>query len=151
MSHTFSTLVELNGKTATGFRVPAEVVEALGQGRRPKVRVTIGPYTYRSTVAVYSGEFMLPLSAANREAAGVAAGETVEVTLEADLAERTVEMPDDLASALAERTGARAAFDKLSFTAQRERTEAVTSAKRAETRERRIAKIVAELAGDGLP
>ncbi|WP_409182069.1 YdeI/OmpD-associated family protein [Amycolatopsis sp. VS8301801F10] len=151
MSHTFRTLVELNGKTATGFRVPAEVVEALDQGRRPKVRVTIGPHTYRSTVAVYSGEFMLPLSAANREAAGVAAGETVEVTLEADLAERTVEMPDDLAAALAERSGARAAFDKLSFTAQRERAEAVTSAKRAETRRRRIAKIVAELAGDGLP
>ncbi|WP_409465915.1 YdeI/OmpD-associated family protein [Amycolatopsis sp. GA6-003] len=151
MSHTFRTLVELNGKTATGFRVPAEVVEALDQGRRPKVRVTIGPHTYRSTVAVYSGEFMLPLSAANRAAAGVAAGETVEVTLEADLAERTVEMPDDLAAALAERPGARAAFDKLSFTAQRERAEAVTSAKRAETRRRRIAKIVAELAGDGLP
>ncbi|WP_337824363.1 YdeI/OmpD-associated family protein [Amycolatopsis sp. A1MSW2902] len=56
-----------------------------------------------------------------------------------------------MASALAARPGARAAFDKLSFTAQRERTEAVTSAKRAETRERRIAKIVAELAGDGLP
>ncbi|ATY10777.1 hypothetical protein CU254_10070 [Amycolatopsis sp. AA4] len=150
MSHTFRTLVELNGKTATGLRVPAEVVEALDQGRRPKVRVMIGPHTYRSTVSVYSGEFMLPLSAANREAAGVAAGETVEVTLEADLAERTVELPDDLASALARRTGARAAFDKLSFTAQRERAEAVTSAKRAETRERRIAKIVAELAGDGL-
>lgn len=147
MSHTFRALVELNGKTATGIRVPAEVVEAFGQGRRPKVRVTIGPHTYRSTVAVYSGEFMLPLSAANREAAGVAAGETVEVTLEADLAERTVQLPDDLASALAERTGARAAFEKLSFTAQRERAEAVASAKRAETRERRIAKIVAELSG----
>ncbi|WP_406629166.1 YdeI/OmpD-associated family protein [Amycolatopsis sp. WGS_07] len=150
MSHTFRTLVELNGKTATGLRVPAEVVEALGQGRRPKVRVTIGPHTYRSTVAVYSDEFMLPLSAANREAAGVAAGETVEVTLEADLAERTVEVPGELAAALASRAGARAAFDKLSFTAQRERVEAVTSAKRAETRERRIAKIVAELAGDGI-
>jgi len=146
MAHTFPALVELNGKTATGFRVPEAVVSALGQGRKPKVRVTIGPHTYRSTVAVYGGEFMLPLSAANREAAGVAAGETVEVTLEADLAERTVEVPPELATALAE-AGVRAAFEGLSFTAQRERAEAVASAKREETRERRIAKIVAELGG----
>ncbi|WP_020657848.1 YdeI/OmpD-associated family protein [Amycolatopsis benzoatilytica] len=146
MAHTFTAVVELNGKTATGLRVPAEVVEALGQGRKPKVRVTIGAHTYRSTVAVYGGEFMLPLSAANREAAGVSAGETVAVTLEADLAERTVEVPAELAAAM-EQAGVRAVFDRLSFTAQRERAEAVTSAKRTETRERRIAKIVAELAG----
>ncbi|WP_033293340.1 YdeI/OmpD-associated family protein [Amycolatopsis jejuensis] len=145
MSHTFTTLIELNGKTATGFRVPADVVDALGQGKKPKVRVTIGPHVYRTTVAVYGGEFMLPLSAVNREAAGVNAGETVEVTLEADLEERTVEIPAELASALDQHPGAREAFAKLSYTAQRERADAVTSAKRPETRERRIAKIAAEL------
>ncbi|MEV6899150.1 YdeI/OmpD-associated family protein [Amycolatopsis sp. NPDC051372] len=147
MSATFVTLIELGEKTATGFAVPAEVVTALGSGKRPKVLVTLGAHTYRSTIVVYGGTFMLPLSAVNREAAGVAAGDEVEVTVELDTAERTVEVPDDLAAALGAHPGARAAFDRLSYTAQRERAEAVASAKRPETRERRLAKIVAELAG----
>lgn len=142
--HSFTTLVELNGKTATGLRVPADVVEALGQGKKPKVLVTIGPHTYRSTVAVYDGDFMLPLSAANREAAGVSAGETVEVTLEPDLAERVVELPEDLAAAL-DQHAVRAAFSALSYSNQRQRAEAVAAAKQPETRARRIEKIIAEL------
>ncbi|MEU3645774.1 YdeI/OmpD-associated family protein [Lentzea sp. NPDC034063] len=143
--HTFTTLVELNGKTATGLRVPADVVEALGQGKKPRVAVTIGVHTYRSTVAVYGGDFMLPLSAANREAAGVAAGDTVEVTLEPDLAERTVEVPGDLAAALDRDPAVRAAFTALSYSNQRQRAEAVAAAKQPETRARRIEKIIAEL------
>lgn len=89
----------------------------------------------------------MPLNAQNREAAGVEAGDIVEVTIEHDTAERRVEVPDDLAAALDARPGARAAFDALSFSKQRERAYAVTSAKRSENREGRIAKIVDELAG----
>ncbi|WP_330275284.1 YdeI/OmpD-associated family protein [Lentzea sp. NBC_00516] len=143
--HTFTTPIELAGKTATGLRVPADVVDALGQGKKPRVAVTIGVHTYRSTVAVYGGDFMLPLSAANREAAGVAAGDTVEVTLEPDLAERTVEVPDDLAAALDQHPAVRAAFTALSYSNQRQRAEAVAAAKQPETRARRIEKIIAEL------
>ncbi|WP_245670756.1 DUF1905 domain-containing protein [Nocardia flavorosea] len=98
---TFDTVIELAGKTATGFRVPAPVVEELGSGKKPKVAVRIGGHTYRSTVAVYGGEYMLPLSAENRNAAGVSAGETVTVDVELDTSERTVTVPGDLAAALA--------------------------------------------------
>ncbi|MET1231561.1 MAG: DUF1905 domain-containing protein, partial [Candidatus Limnocylindrales bacterium] len=63
----FRTTIQLEGKTATGFRVPVEIVEALGTGKRPPVRVTIGPHVYRSTVAAYGDVYMLPLSAENRE------------------------------------------------------------------------------------
>lgn len=143
--HSFTTQVQLNGKTATGLPVPADVVQALGQGKKPKVLVSIGAHTYRSTVAVYDGDFMLPLSAANREAAGVSAGDSVEVTLELDLAERTVELPEDLAAALDEHPSARAAFTALSYSNQRQRAEAVAAAKQPETRTRRIEKIIAEL------
>ncbi|GLY50640.1 YdeI/OmpD-associated family protein [Lentzea sp. NBRC 102530] len=136
MTHTFTTPVELNGKTATGLRVPADVVEALGQGKKPRVLVTIGPHTYRSTVAVHGGDFMLPLSAANQEAAGVEAGDTVEVTLALDLAERTAEVPDDLAAALDRHPDAKAAFGALSYSNQRQRAEAVAAAKQSETRAR---------------
>ncbi|GAB3254173.1 YdeI/OmpD-associated family protein [Kineosporia babensis] len=146
-THRFRTEVELHGRTATGLRVPAAVVEALGQGKKPKVTVTINGHAYRSTVAVYEGDFFLPLNGENRKAAGVAAGEIVEVQLEPDLAERTVEVPDDLAEALTAQPGARAAFDALSFSRRRAHVEAVNAAKKAETRERRITAIAEELGG----
>ncbi|QWF85146.1 YdeI/OmpD-associated family protein [Amycolatopsis sp. CA-230715] len=145
MTHQFTTTIELGGKTATGFEVPAEVVEALGAGKKPRVKVTVGEHTYRSTVAVYGARFMVPLNAGNRAAAGVEAGEKVEVEVELDTAERTVEIPDTLAAALERHPGARAAFDALSYSKQRERVFAVESAKREETRERRILKILEEL------
>ena len=78
----FSATVLLGGKTATGIRVPAQVVDLLGAGRRPAVRVTVGGHTYRSTVTVMDGEFMVPLSAENRSRAGVGAGDDVDVRLE---------------------------------------------------------------------
>ena len=66
----FRTTVELGGTTATGLPVPAEIVEALGSGKKPAVRVTIGAHTYRSTVATRGGVYLVPLSGENRTAAG---------------------------------------------------------------------------------
>ncbi|MFE3545388.1 YdeI/OmpD-associated family protein [Nocardia sp. NPDC059177] len=146
-SWSFSTRIELGGKTATGFRVPADVVEAMGDGKKPKVVVTVNGHSYRSTVAVYGGVAMLPLSAENRRPADVEAGDTVTVALERDTAERRVEVPGELATALDSSPGARAAFEALSYSKQRERVDAVRSAKRAETRVRRIAGIIAGLVG----
>jgi hypothetical protein len=77
----FRTTVELGGRTATGMRVPDEVVDGLGAGRRPAVRVTVGSHTYRSSIASRGGVYLLPISAENRAAAGVAAGDEVEVAV----------------------------------------------------------------------
>ena len=140
----FQTEIELGGKTATGFAVPAEVVESFGHGKKPKVLVTINGYTYRSTIAVYGGTYMLPLNAVNREAAGVRAGDRVTVGLELDTAVRAVDVPEELAAALAA-ADVRARFDALSYSRQLERALAVESAKRDDTRRRRITKIVDEL------
>jgi uncharacterized protein YdeI (YjbR/CyaY-like superfamily) len=107
--------------------------------------VTIGRHTYRSTVAAYGDVYMLPLSAENREAAGVKAGDEVEVTLELDQEPRTVEVPADLVAALLEKAGAMAAFEALSYTMRKEYVRQVESAKAQETRVRRIAGIVAKL------
>ena len=142
-----TTITKDDEKNATGIPVPAEVVAALGQGKRPKVIVHIGGHSYRSTVAAYGDVYLLPLSQEHRAAAGVEGGQTVEVTLELDTQPRTVDVPDDLAAALAERPGRRAAFDALSYTARKEHVRQVTTAKAAETRQRRIAKIVAGLDG----
>lgn len=142
---TFLTKLELHGKTATGFEVPAVAVEQLGNSKRPPVRVTIGRYSYRSTVAPMSGCFMLPLSAEHRTAAGVVAGEMLRVTLELDTAERTVDVPPDLASAMRKAAGTRAAFDGLSYTNRKQIALSIVTAKQEETRLRRIAKAIAQL------
>jgi hypothetical protein len=144
----FSTTIELGGRTATGFEVPAGVVEALGSGRRPAVAVTLAGYTYRSTVATMGGRFLVPLAAEHREAAGVAAGDTVEVDLELDTAPRVVEVPADLAAALDAEPEARRRFDALSYSHQRRHVLAVEGAKAAATRERRVDAAVATLLAD---
>jgi hypothetical protein len=141
----FATTIELGGKTATGFAVPDDVVEALAAGKRPPVRVTIGGHTYRSTVAVMGGRYLVPLSAENREAAGVAAGEGVTVDIELDTEERVLEVPDDLARAIAADGTAQAFWDTLSYSRRRRIVLAVDGAKTDETRARRIAKSVTDL------
>jgi hypothetical protein len=143
----FTTKVELSGKTATGIEVPAEVVTALGTSKRPAVKVTLNGYTYRSTVAVMGGRFMLPLSAEHRTGAGVAAGDEVTVDLEADNESREVTVPPDFAEALAQNEAANAAFAKLSYSHKRQHVLAIEEAKTAETRQRRIEKAITMLRG----
>jgi hypothetical protein len=143
----FRATIELGGKTATGFEVPSEIVTALGGGRRPAVHVTIGELTYRTTIASMGGRFMVPLSADRRAAGGLAAGDDVEVEVELDTAPRVVEVPTDLAAALDADPGVRARFDALSYTNRNEHVRAVESAKTEPTRQRRIAKAVADLGG----
>ncbi len=146
MKTTFATTLLLaDGKNATGIQLPAEAVAALGTQKRPKVIVHLNGYTYRSTVAAYGDVFMLPVSAEHREAAGLKTGDQVEVTLELDQEPRTVAVPDDLAAALAAQPDATAAFDALSYTVRKEYARQVESAKAQETRQRRIAAIVAKL------
>ena len=142
----FKTTLELGGKTATGFRVPPEVVEALGKGKRPPVLVTINGHTYRNTVAVYGDTYMLGVAAEHRAAAGVEAGDELEVDLELDTAPREVEVPSDLASALAASPEAKRFFETLSYSNKRRITLSIDDAKTAETRQRRIEKSVRQLA-----
>jgi hypothetical protein len=142
-----TTIFQAEGMNATGIRVPAEAVAALGKGKRPPVKVTLNGYTYRSTVAAYGDEFLLPLSAENRAAAGAGAGDELEVALELDQEPRTVELPEDLAAALAAQPGAREAFDALAPSARKEHVRQVESAKAPETRSRRIAAILARVGG----
>jgi len=143
----FTTTVLQARKTATGLPVPPDVIEALGSGKRPAVVVTVnGGHTYRSTIGVMNEQFLVPLSAEHREAAGVAAGDTVTVTLEVDTLPRVVDVPEDLAAALHD-AGVRAAFDTLSASRQRALVDPVVAAKAPETRARRIDKAVETLRG----
>lgn len=138
---TFTTTLRQEGNNV-GIEVPPEVIAKLGTSKKPPVIVTLAGYTYSSTVAVMDGKFMISLSKANREAAGVKGGDTLDVTLELDEAPRTVAVPDDLAAALAAKSGAQAAFDALAFSKRKEFVRQVEDAKTPETRDRRIAGIV---------
>ena len=141
----FRTTVLLGGRTATGMVVPDDVIAALDSGRQPSVRITIGGHTYRTTVASRAGQFLLPLSAENREAAGVAAGDEVDVDIELDTAPREVAVPAELAAALDAEPAARRTFDGLSNSNKSWHTYQVENAKTDETRQRRIAKSIEAL------
>lgn len=138
----FRTTIVQGDKTATGIRVPDEVVEALASGKRPPVRVTINGFTYRSSIAVVSGTYMVGVSAMNRAGAGVAGGDEVDVEIKLDTEPRVVAVPDELAAALDAEPRARETFDKLSNSNKGWHVVQVTGAKSDETRQRRIAKSV---------
>ena len=141
----FRTTVEQSGKTATGIEVPSTVVEGLGAGKRPPVRVTINGFTYRSTVASMDGRFMVGVSAENRAGAKVVGGDVVDVDIELDTAPRVVELPKDFAAALKKDAKARKTFDGLSPSNKGWHVSSIEGAKTDETRQRRIAKSIAAL------
>jgi hypothetical protein len=142
---TFRTTILGTGKTTAGIEVPEAAVEALGAGKRPPVVVTINGYTYRNTVAVMSGTYMIGVSNEHRATSGLAAGDEVDVELVLDTAPRTVELPADFAAALAAEPAARATFDALSNSNKGYHVSLIEGAKTDETRQRRIEKSVATL------
>jgi hypothetical protein len=142
----FTATLQLDGTTATGILVPEDVIACVGGGKRIPVRVTINGVEYPSTVATMKGQPKVPVSAEIRKRAGVAAGEDLTVEIVNDDEPRTVEIPIDLAAALAENKGAEERFQSLSYSGQRRHVLAVTGARTAETRQRRIAAVVDELA-----
>jgi Bacteriocin-protection, YdeI or OmpD-Associated/Domain of unknown function (DUF1905) len=148
MGERFRTTIEVEGRTATFFEVPLDVRGLFGRAR-PPVRVTICGHTYRSTIAVYGGRYFLPLNRANRAAAGVAAGETVTVEIEADDEPRTVDVPDDLRRTLAGDAAANAAFEELSYSHRKEFVDWIAGAKREDTRRHRIEKTLERLRAGG--
>jgi hypothetical protein len=143
----FETVIGAEGE-GTFIPVPLDVPAVFGRVRAP-VHVTLGDHTWRSTVMRYGTDYMLPLSRANREAAGVHAGDAVTVKLASDEEPRTVEVPGDLAAALGAAPGARAAFDGCSFSHRREWVEWVTGARRPATRERRVRGVVEQVIARG--
>jgi hypothetical protein len=142
----FRTTILQAGKTAAGIRIPDEVVESLGAGKRPPVRVTINGYTYRNTVAVMGGEYVVGVSNEHRQASGIAGGDEVDVDIELDTAPREVTVPPELQAALDANPAARATFDKLSYSNKSWHALQVTGTKNEETRQRRIEKSIAALA-----
>lgn len=136
-----TTIVQMGNNT--GIEVPPDVVEALGAGKKPPVKMTINGYTYRSSIAVMGSKYMVSLSAENRKNAGVAGGEAHDVEIEVDTEKREIAVPADLQAALDADPQAKAFFETLSYSNKRRHVEPIEAAKAPETRQRRIEKSVA--------
>lgn len=141
-SATFRTTIQAAGKSAAGIVVPPEVVDGLGHSRKPPVHVTIGKHTYRSTVAVRGGQYLIGVSAENRRRCEVSAGDEVEVTLRLDTLPRELVVPADLTAALEGDPAARQFFAGLSYSQRQWHVLSVEGAKTPETRQRRLQKSV---------
>lgn len=122
-----------------GLVIPPAVVEALGRGKRPAVRVKLQGYEYASTVASMGGQFLIGIAAEHRGALRLDGLDSVEVTLVADDGPRDTPVPADLLAAL-EAAGALDAFQALAPSRRKEAVRQVEEAKSADTRARRVHK-----------
>lgn len=138
MAKTFRTKLE-NGFIA----LPFDVREEFGRAR-PPVRVSLNGYGYRSTVSVYGGKYFIPVRKSNQDAARVKPGDTVKASIALDEEPRIVNPPDDLRTAL-KKARLEASWDELSYSRKKELVDALLAAKKAETRERRVQKCLAEI------
>lgn len=141
----FKTKVFKAGKTATGIEVPAKVVESFNAGKRVPITVTINGYTYRNTVAVYDGVYMVGISAEHRKGAGVEGGDEIEVNIERDTKSREVEVPADFQKALNKNAVVKKKFEALSYSKKNGLVLAINAAKTEDTRQRRIEKSIAAI------
>ena len=125
--------------------VPPEVVNALGGKGRIPVTATFEGIPYRGSIVRMGGGAVLGVQKAIMAEAGVSVGDTLTVVVRNDETPRQVDVPEDLAEALARNDAARAAFDGLSFSHRREYVEAIREAKRPETRARRVERTIQAL------
>lgn len=141
----FRTKVLAAGKTAAGVEVPEKVVLGLGSTKRPMVKATINGYTYRSSIARMGGRFMLSVSNDVRSRTGVVPGETIDIDVELDTDKRDVEVPPELAKALAKDAKAKKYFESLSYSRKYALAAPISNGKTPETRQRNLAKALANL------
>jgi hypothetical protein len=134
------------GGGGTLVPIPKEVAKKLGLNGMPKINAVIAGTPYRgSLMPMGDGTYCLGVLKSIQEAAGVGQGDTISIELELDTAPRTVELPADLAEALAADKKAAAAWEALSFTNKKEVAVSLEGAKRPETRERRLAQALDRL------
>jgi hypothetical protein len=138
-----TTILQLGNNT--GINVPDEVVEKLGAGKKPPVIVTVNDYTYRNTIAVMGGKFMIGVSADIRSKTGIKGSDKVKVTLELDTKPREVDVPADFQRLLDENSKAKQFFETLSYSNKQRYVLPIGQAKTEETRQRRMEKAIADL------
>ncbi len=136
---------KIQGKEAgvvAAITPPVDVVEYFGTRGRVPIRGTINGFAFRSSLMPMGGCHMMPVNQALCKGAGVQPGDLVDVVMERDSEERTVEAPPELKKQLAKSKKAQERWDRLAFTHKKEMANSITGAKQEETRKRRLAKVV---------
>lgn len=141
----FHATIKQSGKAATGIVIPDDVIEQLGAGKKPPVKVTVNGYAYRSTVATIDGNYMVGFSSDHRAASGLSGGDEVDVEIDVDTEPRTIEVPADLQAALDAEPKAKETFDRLSNSLKGYHVYQIMTAKSDDTRHRRIEKSISIL------
>jgi hypothetical protein len=135
-------LVGQEGSSATGFYAPREIMEVFGTRARVPVRGTINGYPFRSSLSPMGGQHCMAVNKTMRDGAKVKAGDLVEIILERDVEERTVEPPPELKKELAKSKAARERWESSAFTVKKEMARSIVEAKQEETKKRRLAKVI---------
>ena len=149
----FRVLLEKDEKTeATGIQIPFDVQKVFGTRARVPVRGTINGFPYRSSIFNMGGDcHFMAVNKSMREGAKAKGGDIITVVMERDEEPRVITPPPELASALKTNRDARANWEKLSYTHQKEYAQAIAEAKKPETHARRIERTIAQLAAGKKP
>jgi len=144
---TFRAELRASGSGGGGHlvEVPDDVIAKLGGKGRTPVTASFDGLPYRGSIVKMRGTMMLGVTKAIMAEAGVEVGDTLTIVVENDDAPRQVEVPTDLAEAFRVAKDAKAEWNRLAFTHQREYAEAILDAKKPETRARRIEKTIEAL------
>ena len=145
MKHTFTAVIKDGA-----IEVPFDVKTTFGEARAP-VQMTFCGETHQNRVAVYGGKYILGIWKAVLEKHDLRDGASLEVTLEHDTAPRTIEPPKELAAALAKNAKAKAGWDAMSYTHQREWANAIAEAKKPETKTKRIEQAIEAMVAKSKP
>lgn len=135
-------LLKAEDSSATGIVAPFDVQKVFGTKARVAVRGTISGVPFRSSLMPMGGCHRMVIPRVLRESAGVKAGDMVEIEMEQDAGERTVEVPALLKKQLAKSKAAAGNWEKQSYTNQKEMARSIVEAKQEETRTRRLAKVM---------
>ncbi len=140
--------LKIEGKEAgvvAAITPPVDVVEYFGTRGRVPIRGTLNGFAFRSSLMPMDGCHIMPVNKALRKGAGAVPGDLVDVVMERDGAERTVEVPPELKKELAKSKMAQERWNGLAFTHKKEMANSIAGAKQDETRKRRLAKVIAVL------
>jgi len=136
---------KIQGKEAgvvAAITPPVDVIEYFGTRARVPIRGTINGFPFRSSLMPCGNVRMMPVNKALCQGAGVQPGDIVDVVMERDENERTVEAPAELKKELAKNKKAQERWDGLAFTHKKEMASSITGAKQEQTRKRRLAKVM---------
>lgn len=131
-----------------GIVVPPKVIEALGGGNHPRVVVTVNDFTYRSSAAKMGDLFLIPVNKARRAEGKLEVDVAYEIEIVLDTAPRSVELPEELMAHFEKDAAAKSAWDAMSYSAQLRTVTPILNAKKPETRQRNVDKVIAQLSGE---